>query len=385
MDMNFDEIRCYTDDEVHEILEKLTNEKQFMKVVSTAYPLMPKEVIKERLLSYHSQYEFQKDFIYPFLQYLEENTTKGIELLGLEKIDRNTAYLYISNHRDIVLDSSFFCKKLMENSMNTVEIAIGDNLLIYPWIEDFVRVNKSFIVRRGLNVRQTLESSKVLAAYLLHTIQVKKSSIWMAQREGRAKDSDDRTQESILKMLNLSGKQSDFIHHIMQFNICPLSISYEYDPCDFLKAKEFQLKRDCPDYKKQPSDDLENMITGIMGYKGKVVFRITGCINEKLQGIAKKTSNRNEQISRTAQLIDFQIHANYEIYSVNKIAYDALTGENRFVHEYSNLERIDFEQYLLKQMNKIQLENKDEKFLRQKMLEMYANPLINFLKATNQQ
>ena len=206
----------------------------------------------------------------------------------------------------------------------------------------------------------------------------------MAQREGRAKDSDDRTQESILKMLNLSGKQSDFIQHIMQFNICPLSISYEYDPCDFLKAKEFQLKRDCPDYKKQPSDDLENMVTGIMGFKGKVVFRITGCINEKLQEIARETENRNEQISKTAQLIDFQIHANYEIYTVNKIAYDALTGENRFVHEYSNLERVDFEQYLLKQMNKIQLENKDEKFLRQKMLEMYANPLINFLKATNQ-
>ena len=130
--MNFDDIRCYTNEEVHEVLEKLTKEKSFMKVVSTAYPLLPKEIIKERLLQYNNQQEFQKDFIFPFLQYLEENTTKGIELFGLEKINVSKAYLYLSNHRDIVMDSSFFCKKLLENSIDTVEIAIGDNLLIYP-------------------------------------------------------------------------------------------------------------------------------------------------------------------------------------------------------------------------------------------------------------
>ncbi|OPZ01902.1 MAG: hypothetical protein BWZ11_01338 [Bacteroidetes bacterium ADurb.BinA395] len=378
--MNFDDIRCYTNEEVHEVLEKLTKEKSFMKVVSTAYPLLPKEIIKERLLQYNNQQEFQKDFIFPFLQYLEENTTKGIELFGLEKINVSKAYLYLSNHRDIVMDSSFFCKKLLENSIDTVEIAIGDNLLIYPWIEDFVKLNKSFIVKRGLNTRQTLESSKLLSAYLLHTICEKNQSIWMAQREGRAKDSDDYTQESVLKMLNLSAKDNNFIQHILQFNICPLSISYEYDPCDYLKAKEFQLKRDFPDYKKSSTDDLENMVIGIMGYKGKVVFRITGCINDELKKIEQKTSNRHEQISQTAQLIDLKIHANYEIYSVNKIAFDTLTGENRFAHEYSNMERIDFEQYLMKQIDKIQLENKDEKFLRQKLLEMYANPLINHLK-----
>ena len=168
--------------------------------------------------------------------------TTGIKLKGIENIDIENKYLYISNHRDIILDSAFLCAKFIEKKIDTVEIAIGDNLLINPWIEDLVRINKSFIVQRGLNARQVLESSKRLATYIKYTLQVKKNSIWIAQREGRAKDSDDRTQESLLKMLNLSGEKS-FIENLKELNICPLSISYEYDPCDYLKAKEFQLKR----------------------------------------------------------------------------------------------------------------------------------------------
>jgi hypothetical protein len=241
MEYNFDEIRCFTNEEAHEALERLTNEKQFMKVMSTIYPLLPKEIIKQRLLSFQSIYQFQKEMVYPFLQYLESNMTKGIAMSGIENIDPKTPYLYISNHRDIILDSSFLCKKLIENGMDTVEIAIGDNLLIYPWIEDLVRVNKSFIVRRGLSARQVLQSSQLLSAYIDFTINKKQQSIWIAQREGRAKDSNDRTQESLLKMFNMSGNES-FTDNLIRLNICPLSISYEYDPCDFLKSKRISAK-----------------------------------------------------------------------------------------------------------------------------------------------
>jgi len=379
MAFNFDEIRCYKNEEVHDALVRLSNEKQFMKVLSTIYPLLPKEVIKERLLSFNTNYAFQRDMVNPFLQYLEANMTKGIKLNGLENIDISKSYLYISNHRDIILDSAFLCGKFIDHKMDTVEIAIGDNLLIFPWIGDLVRVNKSFIVKRGLSARQILESSRRLSAYIEYTINQKHQSIWIAQREGRAKDSNDRTQESLLKMFNMYGEEG-FIENMIKLNICPLSISYEYDPCDYLKAKELLQKNQNPDFKKNPQDDLINMQTGVMGYKGSVVYQITGDINKELKEIAFITTNRNEQIALVAELIDKRIHSNYTIFAGNKIAYDLLRNENRFAKEYTTMEKLDFERYISLQIAKIDLPEKDDDFLMKRFLEMYANPLINKLK-----
>jgi len=382
MEYNFDEIRSYATEEIPAAMERLCNQKPFMKMLSTLFPLMPKEQLKQKMLSLKTTNELQLEMVYPFLQYLEANMTTGIKLKGIENIDIENKYLYISNHRDIILDSAFLCAKFIEKKIDTVEIAIGDNLLINPWIEDLVRINKSFIVQRGLNARQVLESSKRLAAYIKYTLQVKKNSIWIAQREGRAKDSDDRTQESLLKMFNLSGEKS-FIENLKELNICPLSISYEYDPCDYLKAKEFQLKRDNPEYRKTHEDDLLNMQTGVMGYKGKVNYHIAGCINEELDKIAIETNNRNEQIEKTAHLIDYLIHKNFSITTNNKIAYDEIYNDKQFAKDYSPADKTIFEEYLDKQIRKIELENKDRDFLRMKMLEMYANPLKNYMKANN--
>ena len=337
-------------------------------------------MIRQRLLSFKSTIEFQKELIYPFLQYIEANLTKGIELQLPENFDTTKSYLYISNHRDIILDSALLCAKLIEKGMDTVEIAIGDNLLVFPWIEELVRVNKSFIVKRGLSPRQILESSKKLSSYIRLTINEKQQSIWIAQREGRAKDSNDRTQESLLKMMNMSGNGS-IAENLAELNICPLSISYEYDPCDYLKAREFQQKRDNPAHKKSPQDDLINMQTGVMGFKGRVVYRAAGNISSDILKIGAESNDKSEVYRRTAELIDKHIHADYEIYNVNKIAHDLLTGENRFAKDYDLLEKLDFEKYLEKQIMKIDLNDKDENFLRRKMLEMYANPLINHLKA----
>ena len=317
MTTEFDDIRCYNDDEVAPALARLSEEKQFMKVLSTVYPLLPKDVIRQRLHSFRSILEFQKELIYPFLQYIEANLTKGIELKLPESFDTSKPYLYISNHRDIILDSALLCSKLIEKGMNTVEIAIGDNLLVFPWIEELVRVNKSFIVKRGLSPRQILESSRKLSAYILTTIREKQQSIWIAQREGRAKDSNDRTQESLLKMMQMSGNGS-ISENLAQLNICPLSISYEYDPCDFLKAQEFQQKRDNPDHKKSPQDDLLNMQTGVMGFKGRVIYRAAGNISNDILKIGTETNDKSEVYRRTAELIDKYIHTNYEIYNINK-------------------------------------------------------------------
>ncbi len=378
--MNFDDIRCYNNDEIPAALERLSNEKQFMKVLSTVYPLLPKEAIKQRLTSYKTNIEFQKNMVVPFLKDIEANLTKGLELKGFENIDPSKPYLYISNHRDIILDSAFLCVQLVDKGIDTVEIAIGDNLLVFPWIEDLVRVNKSFIVKRGLSPRQVLESSQLLSAYMAHTINEKQQSIWLAQREGRAKDANDRTQESLLKMLNMGGKAS-VAENLAALNICPLSISYEYDPCDYLKAKEFQQKRDNHEYKKAPQDDLLNMQTGVMGYKGKVVYTINGCINDTIVDLGTKIHNKAELYSAVAQLIDKQIYTGYTIFNINKIAYDILDGKGQFENEYTLIEKLDFERYLEKQTQKITIDNRDDDFIMRKMLEMYANPLINQLEA----
>ncbi len=381
MNADFDDIRCYYDSEIHDVLTRLTEEKQFMKVLSTVYPLLPKEVIKQRLLSFKTAYEFQKNFVYPFLQNIEANLTKGIDFFVPENFDVSKSYLYISNHRDIILDSALLGAKLIERNMDTVEIAIGDNLLIFPWIEDLVRVNKSFIVKRGLSPRQILESSKKLSSYIHYAINEKKQSVWLAQREGRAKDSNDRTQESLIKMLNMNGKGT-LANNLIELNICPISISYEYDPCDYLKAKEFQLKRDNPDYKKQPQDDLLNMQTGVMGYKGKVVYRLAGLLNSEIAALAENYSDKSTLITAVTTLIDKKIHAGYTIFPCNKIAYDLLLKTDCFSKEYTMMEKLDFERYLEKQIGKIDLENRDDDYLMKKMLEMYANPLINYIAAT---
>lgn len=376
--MNFDAIRSYNDDEIPAGLERLSQNKQFMNVLSTVYPLIPKDALRQRLTSFKSKNDFQKVMIYPFLQYLEANMTKGINLKGKEKLQEGRNYLYVSNHRDIILDSALLCAKFLEVGMDTVEIAIGDNLLIFPWIEDLVRINKSFIVRRSPGAKQMLESSRQMAQYMKYIINEKGQSAWIAQREGRAKDSNDQTQESLLKMFNLCG-DGTFAENLSALHICPLSISYEFDPCDYLKAKEFQQKRDNPEFRKSPQDDLLNMKTGVMGYKGKVVYTLAGEISEEIQQLASRLSNRNELVSATATLIDSHIYRNYSIFNVNKIAFDLLEQSDRFASEYSLMEKLDFEKYLGKQIEKIDLDNKDVDFLMIKLLEMYANPLKNYL------
>ncbi len=379
---DFEEIRSYRDDEVHKVLMRLTHDASFLKMMPELFPGQDIAKILELLQSLQTIWDFQAKIIMPWVKrYVEELSTESLTLSGIENIDKSKAYLYISNHRDIILDSAFLNTGSFQLGLPLSEIGIGDNLLIYPWIIDMVRLNRSFIVKRGGSPREILENSKRLSAYIRQNITDRNHCVWLAQREGRAKDSNDRTQEAVLKMLNMSGESKDFLSNMQELNICPVSISYEYDACDFLKAKEFQAKRDNPDYVKQQGDDLYNMKTGIIGKKGHVELHFVGNISDEIGKIAQEASGKNEQITQTALLIDKHIHKNYRIFANNKVAYDLLLDTNRFASEYSMDEKNNFENYLQEQIAKIEIENKDEDFLRHKMLEMYANPLINHLKA----
>lgn len=372
----FDDICPLHSNQVPDAVSNLLAEPKFVAVLGYLFSNIPLEDVKALFRSVKNVDDFQKKIDYPFLKQLEAKTTEGIDLVGVQKLDKTINHLFISNHRDIVLDSAYLCVELMDVGFQTVEIAIGDNLLIYPWIETLVRLNKSFIVRRGVSGRSQLEASQHLSAYMRYALHEKRQSIWLAQREGRAKDGNDRTQESILKMLNMSGTGS-ITENLGSLNVCPLSISYEYDPCDFLKAKEFQQKRDDPEFKKSPGDDLLSMQTGIMGYKGKVVYTMAGNIAEQIRSMPALP--RGEQFAAIARLIDRLIYSNYVIYDNNRIAYDQLYPDRKR-GGYTPEAEVAFRQYIDRQIAKINLPDKDEEFLRLKLLEMYANPLVNQLE-----
>jgi len=237
----------------------------------------------------------------------------------------------------------------------------------------------SFIVQRGLSMRQMLESSARMSRYMHYAIAEKGQSIWIAQREGRAKDSNDRTQDSVLKMLAMGG-EGDIVERLLPLNIAPLSISYEYDPCDYLKAKEFQLKRDVEEYKKTTQDDLKNMETGLFGFKGQVHFQAATCLNDKLTELDRKLP-KCELFTRISAMIDKEIHRNYKIYPGNYIAHDLAAGKKQFADHYTAEDEKRFEEYIAGQIEKIDLPEKDVAFLREKLLTMYANPLSNYLAA----
>ncbi len=377
--IKYEDIRPFRDAEVQDVLSNLLEDKQFLSVLAAVLPGVPSEAIKGKLKNIKSVSDFQRNFIYSLVVDIAKKTATSLDLSGFKYLDKKSSYTFVSNHRDIILDSAFLDILLIDKGLDTFEVAIGDNLLIHPWIKDLVRLNKSFIVKRNLPVRQQLTASLELSSYMHYTIKEKGQSIWIAQREGRAKDSDDRTQESVLKMLNLGGAGS-VLDNLSSIQIVPVSISYEYDPCDYLKAREMQLKRDNPDYVKTVQDDLLNMKTGITGFKGRVFYKITPCISDELVKM-EVGMHKNELFEKIANLIDHRIHVNYHLYPGNYVAADMLDGLERFSDSYSAREKENFASYLKQQLDKIDLADKDEDFLRKRMLEMYANPLKNKLKA----
>lgn len=377
----FDEIRPFTDEELPQVYEELIADPHFRGAMESIFPF-PFDEIAQKMRQCRTVRQFQEQFCYEILHNIEHRHSDGLTMHMPEGFNKKGCYTFISNHRDIVLDSGFLSILLVQQGMDTVEIAIGDNLLIYPWIKNIVRINKSFIVQRSLNMRQMLESSIRLSQYMHYVINEKKQSIWIAQRQGRAKDADDRTQDSVLKMFAMGG-DGDPIDRLISLNIVPLSISYEYDPCDYLKAKEMQQHRDDPDFKKSERDDLKNMETGLFGYKGRVHFELTHCINEQLQALKQENLSRTELFARVSKITEQAIHLNYQFYPNNYVAHDMLMNESRFTDRYTQENYVKFASYLDSRLALIDLPNRDIPFLRQRMLEMYANPLINYLAITD--
>ena len=390
---DFDDIRPLNNDEVKDAIESLIANEDFERAFRYINPDVNWKEFSETMRSFKTKEDFKAKLAYEAVMMVANKTTFSLTISGRSRLPKDKKpCTFISNHRDIVLDASFLNVMLYDVGYGMTQVAIGNNLLIRPWIETLVRLNNSFVavgdvdvkvigadnqmIDTQVPVRQMLEVSKVLSAYIRRTITETKESIWIAQREGRAKDSDDRTQGSILKMLNMSGDK-DILSNLMELNIFPVAISYEFDPCDFLKAKEFQQKRDDPDFVKSQRDDLLSMETGILNNKGRVHFTLTSPINDQLAQL-DPNMEKNELIAAIASIIDKEIYKHYRFYPCNYVAYDMLTGTRRFSEHYGLKDKKQFEDYLQGQLDKIVLPNKDEAFLRTKILEMYTNPLKNF-------
>ena len=363
--MNSD-IRPFLPEELPEAFDRLASDEKFRGVIQTIMPEIPYQQFVMLMKSCRTNQEFQQRCVYPFVDKIVKTASDGLTC-DFSALDFRQGYTFITNHRDIVLDSAFLCYKLIDAGQDTVEIAIGDNLLIHPWIKDLVRVNRSFIVQRALTMRQMLMASKTMSEYIHYVIQGKRSNVWIAQREGRAKDSDDRTQDSVLKMLALGySASSNIIDALKDLNIVPLTISYEYDPCDYLKAEEFQHKRDNVDFKKSQQDDLDNMKTGILGRKGRILYHAAPCIYDWLDSLDPSTP-KVELFDLVAKHIDREIHRNYRIYPINENAAKGIADS-----------------YIEQQLGKMTIDHPDWDFLRERILTMYANPYRNFIAASQQ-
>ena len=396
MTHEFDTIRPYDDEEVRPAIEGLLHDRQFSRLLKGIVPILPlgmsRGMLRLATLGVKTTLQFQLRIMKPIVNLVLRKCSTGHTFVHDGIQPGKERYLFLSNHRDIVLDSALLDVMLIDAGFpTTCEIAIGDNLLIYPWIRTLVRLNKAFIVRRNISRRELYESSQLMSRYIHYTITQKHENVWMAQREGRAKDSSDHTQESLLRMLAMSEESAErtiplLVAHFKSLNIVPLAISYEYDPCDYLKAQEFQQKRDDPAWRKSKQDDLKNMKTGIMGRKGHIHYQtgrpVSTWIDELLEAMQQPGTDGQMPTEKDfyimlARRIDREIHRNYRLFPGNYIAADLLAGSPTHAAHYTHKEKLDFQQYIKSRIDLIELPNKDENFLRERLLTMYANPVLN--------
>lgn len=377
-DMNFDDIRPYTDSEVRSKIRLLIKDPVFDEVLMHMFKVRPKvEMIKLQLRTIRNIKQLQGTFVYDMLRMIINRTSGGLSCTGIEKLDKKKAYLFISNHRDIVLDAALLNYLIFEKGMNTTHVAIGNNLLLYPWIEHAVKLNRAFIIKRNLPPRELIASSQKVSQYIRQSITKDNISVWIAQREGRTKDGFDKTQPSVIKMLNMSNNKP-LTDGFNELNIVPVSISYEIEPCGLAKMKEL-IKKHHYGEMKTSKDDLKSMSMGMFNPKGRMRFSFGDPISVANSEMTSKEKS-GKLAEEIAQRIDKQIYANFKLWPNNYIAYDLLTQEDRFRHHYSDEEKKHFEMMVEQAMIFIDFPITD---IAERFLKIYANPVINKMSVTS--
>jgi hypothetical protein len=368
--INLEDIRPYYDHEAREVMQRMKNDPLFMQLVKYIWPDMTQEEAFAKADKVNNNMDFQLEFMHQAIRVIVERSSTGLSFSGFENLDPNKAYLFIANHRDILLDSAILQILLVEQGFKTTEITFGDNLMQGGFVNDFGKLNRMFTVIREGNNRELYEISQKLSTYIRHTLVEKNVSVWIAQRNGRTKDGSDMTQNGLIKMLNLSGGKN-FTESVKQLNIVPLSISYEYEPCDDLKVQETYLSSLHSKYLKAPGEDLNSIISGIKQQKGRIHMHVGMPIENELIEIEKKT-NENEKIKELAAFIDEQIYNNYKLWPVNYIAWDIANESDEYRSFYTDTERENFIAYIKQKTVKLK---GDDLTLFNLFIVMYSNPL----------
>ncbi len=368
----YEDIRPYRDHEFKAVMGKLLDSPLADVLLSAVFPGIPLEMVKNELRTIETINEFQGKIIYRVIRHIIDKTSAGFTTSGLENLDKSGNYLFISNHRDILLDPSLLNFAIYANGMETAEIAIGDNLMQTLWVKDLSRLNKSFVVKRNLPVRELVVASRHLSCYIHDTIFKNHHSVWIAQREGRAKDGNDRTQPGVLNMIGLAS-DGDLKAYFTKLNIIPLSVSYEYDPCDIDKARSIYAIKFFGGYTKEKNEDNLAMKKGIQGYKGRIHLHFGNLLNERISEIPDGL-HKNELISRISGMIDKEIIGNYELHKTNRIAWDILNHSDDNAGYYTDDEKTAFIQEIEKKVSTMAGETDELKTI---FLEMYARPYQN--------
>lgn len=370
----FDAIRPYYDSEINDAIREVVDHQMMKSLMNFTFPDVADEIWKEQLKKTYSIRDFQCNFIYQSVLKVLEQSSEGLTTSGFENLEPNTSYLFISNHRDIILDTTLLNATLFEHKLVMTASAIGDNLVKHPFLNVLAKMNRNFLVLRGLSPREMLQSSKTLSEYISQLLQHENRSVWIAQREGRTKDGDDATNPGVLKMLGMGSDEENLMDYFKKVKIVPVSISYEYDPTDALKMPQLLAAAKNEVYVKQENEDFMNIMSGVLGQKKRIYIHIGKVLDTEIDTIAAENDNVNKQVQALAQAIDDSILSSYKLWPTNYIAYDLLNKTDKYSHKYTEEEKDLFVKRFEKRIdatNPIELNG---------LLAMYANPVVNKLK-----
>ena len=374
MEQNFDAIRPYNDAEIPAAAQRVADSPYLPAIVSYLFPGKKVEEVQQLFRNFRTVHDFQTTIMYPAIRSIIEKSSNGLTSSGFDTLKDGRKRMFISNHRDILLDAAILQTLLFDNGIETTEITFGSNLMEGELVVDIGKMNKMFRIMRGGHIRDFYQNSMCVSSYMRHAVIEKKQSVWIAQRNGRTKDGDDKTDMAVLKMFALSSEK-EFVDNLSELNITPMVVSYEYEPCDFMKTQEIFISR-YQKYEKEPGEDLNSILHGIKQYKGKIHFAITPAITSE-ELVFCDHFERNKKFQHLAQIIDKRVYLNYKLWPTNYIAYELLNQTYRYKDQYTQEEMDHFVEYMEQGLSSLV---GDPSELREIFLGIYANPVVNYEK-----
>lgn len=371
LDPEFSQHRPFYDSEVPEALEQLIQHDSFQQLIPYLSVSGSKEDIMEKLKSIQSIEAFQNEMVYPFVRHIIKETSEGLSSSGVDRI-KGKGHLFISNHRDIVLDSAFLQAMLQEKGLPTSEITVGDNLMANSLFNLLGKLNKVFTLKRGGGRIEMYKNAILHSKYIHQLVKDRNESLWIAQRDGRTKDGFDKTQQGLLKML--VGDRRDIIPALQELAIVPMSISYEFEPCLGSKVRELYITETTGEYEKKANEDMESSTSSIFAYKGHIHIAFGHRLNKTLADIESRELSNKEIFDTYVNEVDQQIYQNYKLWPNNYIAYDLVNKTHEFDSNYNKEDKDKFVSHITKALENI---SGDKKRIKEIALNIYANPVKN--------